>query len=68
MQFFQGGAGTLFAKFWLVCRLVRLGNVCGCEALALVSFTFLLVCLQILRSGRNQLQLLQVRLQVLPRQ
>ncbi|MCO5279181.1 MAG: hypothetical protein M9911_14445 [Saprospiraceae bacterium] len=24
------GTDTLFAKFWLVCRLVRLGNVCGC--------------------------------------
>ena len=33
-----GGTDTLFAKFWSVRWLVRLGNVCGCEALALVSF------------------------------
>ena len=25
------GKDTLFAKFWLVSRLVRLGNVCGCS-------------------------------------
>jgi hypothetical protein len=25
-----GGAGILFAKFWLVCRLVRLGKECAC--------------------------------------
>jgi hypothetical protein len=28
----------LFAKFWYACWLVRLGNVCGCLALAIFIF------------------------------
>ena len=32
IQFYLRWTGTLFAKFWLVCRLVRLGNVCDCCA------------------------------------
>ena len=44
LNFFLGGAGTLFAKFWLVCHHVRLGNVCGCEALAYCLFFNLILC------------------------
>jgi hypothetical protein len=32
------GTDTLFAKFWSVSWLVRLGNVCGCLYRALPSF------------------------------
>lgn len=32
LNFLSGGAGTLFCKLWLVCRLVRLANVCAALA------------------------------------
>jgi hypothetical protein len=41
ISLFSGWRSTLFAKFWLVCRLVRLGNVCAlCRDSYLPSNTF----------------------------